>query len=534
MLRILLKKQMTEVFKGYFYDAKKNKKRSTLSTVSLILLFVALMVGVIGGMFTALSIQLCKPFINAGMDWLYFLIMGLLAISYGAIGGAFNSYYGLYVSKDNDLLLSMPISAKSIIVARLTSTYLIGFMYAATVIVPAIIVYWVVKGVSLLNLWGGIALIVIISVMVLDMSCLIGWCMAKAGKKLKNKSFISVILALLFMGLYYFVFFKVQGIIKALIINVAVYGKKIRNASKLVYMFGKIGEGNLKSSLLYLGIVIVLLIAVFYLVERSFIGIVTFQGAGKKKSFVLKSSKKRTGFMALLSKEFGRFTASPNYMINCGMGVIFIPVAGIFFLIKGDGIINTISKMLAGKEAEGLGTAFFVAAICLLVSMNDMVVPSVSLEGKNIWIVQSLPVNTWDVLKAKLMVQLILTGIPVIFCDICMAAVLDCSLTERMLAMLVPLIYVIFLDLFGLFMGLNMSNLVWTNELAPIKQSMGVMISMFGGWALAFAMGAIYAFAGYRMGISTYLVIVSLILGTACAILYGWLKRKGSEKFASL
>lgn len=28
MFRILLKKQMTEIFRAYFYDAKKNKKRS--------------------------------------------------------------------------------------------------------------------------------------------------------------------------------------------------------------------------------------------------------------------------------------------------------------------------------------------------------------------------------------------------------------------------------------------------------------------------------------------------------------------------
>lgn len=33
MFRILLKKQMTEIFRAYFYDAKKNKKRSVFSTV---------------------------------------------------------------------------------------------------------------------------------------------------------------------------------------------------------------------------------------------------------------------------------------------------------------------------------------------------------------------------------------------------------------------------------------------------------------------------------------------------------------------
>lgn len=534
MLRILLKKQMTEVFKGYFYDAKKNKKRSTASTVSMILLFIILMVGVIGGMFTALSIQLCKPFVKVEMGWLYFLIMGLLAITYGAIGGAFNSYYGLYISKDNDLLLSMPISTKCIITARLASTYLLGLMYAATVIVPAIIVYWVNVGLNPSLLWGGISLLLIISGMVLVMSCLIGWCMAKASKKLKNKSFVSVFLALAFMALYYFIFFKIQGIIKNLIINAAIYGNKIKDASKFVYSFGKIGEGDVLSSLLFIVIVLVLLCITFCLIERSFMNIVTYRGAAAKKQYVQKNIKTRPCFMALLSREFGRFTASPNYMINCGMGVIFIPVAGIVLLIKGSSIIQTIDKFFPQKDAVGMEIIILVAIVCFAISANDMVVPAVSLEGRNIWIVQSLPVKPWEALKAKLMVQLLLTGIPAIFCDICLAIVLECDIVEKILAMLVPLLYAVFLAFFGLFLGLVMSNLIWTNELAPIKQSIGVMIAMFGGWAMAAAMGVIYAFWGCKLGIKLYLIIVIAILGIASAVLHGWLRKKGSSRFAFL
>ena len=33
MTWILIKKQMMEIFRSYFYDSKKNKKRSTVSTI---------------------------------------------------------------------------------------------------------------------------------------------------------------------------------------------------------------------------------------------------------------------------------------------------------------------------------------------------------------------------------------------------------------------------------------------------------------------------------------------------------------------
>ena len=70
MLKILLKKQLFEVFKGYFYNAKKNEMRSKAGITGYIILFVVIMVGVLGGMFTALSLSLCGPLTQVGMGWL--------------------------------------------------------------------------------------------------------------------------------------------------------------------------------------------------------------------------------------------------------------------------------------------------------------------------------------------------------------------------------------------------------------------------------------------------------------------------------
>ena len=39
MIRLLVKKQLWEIFRSYFYDAKKNKARSRLGTAAYILLF---------------------------------------------------------------------------------------------------------------------------------------------------------------------------------------------------------------------------------------------------------------------------------------------------------------------------------------------------------------------------------------------------------------------------------------------------------------------------------------------------------------
>ena len=56
MLKTLLKKQMAEIFRNYFYDPKKNKMRSRGATIAYIALYVLLMAGVLGVMFALLAV----------------------------------------------------------------------------------------------------------------------------------------------------------------------------------------------------------------------------------------------------------------------------------------------------------------------------------------------------------------------------------------------------------------------------------------------------------------------------------------------
>lgn len=164
MVKILLKKQLTEIFRSYFYDAKKNKARSKAAITGYIVLFVILMVGILGGMFTFLSVSLCGALTAVGFDWLYFAIMSLLAILLGAFGSVFNTYSGLYLAKDNDLLLSMPIPVGTIMISRLLGVYLMGLMYSGVVIIPAAAVYLIIASHRLAAVIGCILLVLLISV----------------------------------------------------------------------------------------------------------------------------------------------------------------------------------------------------------------------------------------------------------------------------------------------------------------------------------------------------------------------------------
>ena len=533
MLKLLLKKQLTEIFRNYFYNPKKNRARSKVGIIGYILLFVIIMVGLLGGIFTGLSLLLCSPLSAAGMDWLYFSLMGLLAILLGTFGSVFNTFSCLYLSKDNDLLLSMPIPVHVLMASRLLTVYLMGVMYSIVVILPAVIVYWIVASASAGVIFGCLLLMLLISVFVLTLSCALGWVVAKVSQKLKSKSLITVVVSLVFIGGYYFFWFKAQTLIQNLLANAAGYGAKIKGAAYPLYLFGKVGTGDVAAMLLVSAVVFALFAIVWVLISRSFLKIATSSGKTEKRVYKEKAAKLNSIPGALLGREFGRFLSSPVYMLNCGLGILLLPIAGAALLWKGGTIISVMNEVFSARE--GCTPLILCAMICVLASMNDMAAPSVSLEGKSFWLVQSLPVTPWQVLRAKLEVQILLTGIPVLFCFACLLFLYPYAPLEMLLTVLVLISYVLFSALFALFLGLMTANLTWTNEVTPIKQNVGVLFAMLSGFAYTVLLCAGFMLLdGWKLGFTGYMALFGGVTLVLCALLWLWLRIKGCSRFASL
>ena len=126
MLKILLKRQLYELNRSFFYDPKKGKSRSKFASAAFIMLYALLMVCVLGGMFAFCAYQLANPLRAAGLDWLYFALFGIIGLMFGVFGSVFNTYAALYKANDNDLLLSLPMPVGSILLSRLLGVYLMG------------------------------------------------------------------------------------------------------------------------------------------------------------------------------------------------------------------------------------------------------------------------------------------------------------------------------------------------------------------------------------------------------------------------
>lgn len=293
MLKILVKKQLSELFQNYYYDAKKNKARSKASLIVSILLLLFLLVFVLGGLFTLLSIGLCATLKSSNAFWIYFALMGALAILLGTFGSVFNTYSYLYLPKDNELLISMPIPVNAIIASRLLSVYVMGLLYTGSAFIPALIVYWILVSSSVKAIVGGLLFLLILSIFVLTLSSALGWVVAKISVKLKNKSIITVAISIAGMAGYYLLYYKSQHLLNHMIQNLSENSEKIKHSVYPFYLFGQAGMGE-PFALLITAIVVLILFAIMWnLISRSFLNLAMTPVQTTSKEYREKEVKKR-------------------------------------------------------------------------------------------------------------------------------------------------------------------------------------------------------------------------------------------------
>lgn len=528
MIKALLKKQMLEVFSWLYKDRKTGKKRSLTSLILYSLFYLALF-GFLASIFAFLGVMLCEPLLEAKMGWLYWCIMSLIGLFFGVFGSVFNTYATLYQAKDNDLLFSFPLTSSAILITRLVGVYAMGVMYLFIVMIPALIVWLLNAPLTILGTINAFLIPFVLSILVLFFSVIVGWVSSLILTKVKRKNIMTVFLTLLFIGAYYYLYGKAYSLLQAIIVNAQFFGSKVKTYLYPLYHMGLAAEGSALSMLIFTSIVCISFLLLFLVLSRNFLKTATTntgRSKGKKKK---QSISARSVNGALLYKELKRFTSSSTYMLNCGMGIILMPLFVFFIFWKKGDLLPLLSILPSGDIA-----LISMAVMALLVAFDDISAPSISLEGKNLWILKSLPISGSQVLMAKLEMHLLLTLIPAIFPLVAIFLIIKPSLFFSIFLILVPILFVTLNACIGLICNLKMPDFHWTNEVVPIKQSGSVMISLFSGWIIVTLFGVLYYVLRNLIDSRIFVILLSLLLFVADAVFIRYLNNKGARIFENL
>ncbi|MCQ2771114.1 MAG: hypothetical protein MJ236_04870, partial [Clostridia bacterium] len=135
---------LTKVFLKESLDTRKFKenKKKTLSFGA----FVGLMGLLFVGLATIYALTYANMFIQAGVDLIYLFCMFSSISSLLILMTSITRAKGLFISKDYDLLRSMPIRKNEIVTSKLITMYLVELVYAAIIMIPCAIVCSIITG----------------------------------------------------------------------------------------------------------------------------------------------------------------------------------------------------------------------------------------------------------------------------------------------------------------------------------------------------------------------------------------------------
>lgn len=529
MLKTLIKKEFAGFF-GNMLNGRKKKGKKTMTITGLILLLVLIFVSFCT-MFFGIFLLIGEKISQTDYTWFYGAFTLLIATVLSLIGSIFSTQTQLYGATDNDLLLSLPIPPSYILLARMIPLYLCNLFFVATVSVPAFIVYTLYFKHGFLSVLFWILDVVSVSFLGLAICCFIGRLTAKITQKYKSNSILAIIVTIIFFGVYMLFVTYMNEITRVIIDNAGVISSVFKKYLPTVYWAGLSTEGNALWFVVTFLINALVCFAIFLLLSKTYISIVTENKSFVKRSKRIKPVKTKSVFSTLLNKEFLRFIGSPVYFVNCVFGAILLIVATVLIVIKSADVIALTSVL--GEYYTLLPVILMVCAS--LLSVQDCVSAcSVSLEGSSLWILQSLPVKPSDVLLAKLTLHTLVTAPFALVFIIVSTVVLAINPVYSALIAIAVVATIFISGAFGLKRNLLNPDLRWTNESQPVKQSFTAFLSLLFGFIISLAVSAATYGLGLIMPLYASLAIIIVLLLLVAFLYLRWFNKKGSDVFANL
>jgi len=506
---------------------RSRKKAATGLGAVAIIAFVGLY---LSGFYSYMLMDALAP---ANMESLVFIFMGMAALVGGLLFTTFAVKGVVFGGRDNDLLLSMPVSSTLLMASRVVAIYLENLLFSIFVLVPAGVIctvmsrngagqnvlFWVRLGIAVL------ALPLLDTALSVLLGALVAFLSARVARGALGQN---IVMGLFLTALFYFSL-NLNGMLSTLAANAAGVKSSLGWAAPMLWM-GEGIMGNWRLLLAFAACCIVPFALVVFGLGKVYRQAVTaFQARAARNDYKLSVQSAAGQKKALLKKEARRFFGTPMYFWNDGLGLIMLLAAGAVSLVMQDQLLAFTA--MAGDSLPVVPMAAGVIGFCLCTCL--IAAPSISLEGKYLWILRESPITESSLLWIKVGFQLLLTMPCTVIAGVCISIALRFSLWQGTALLLAALLFAVGHAVFGMLMGLCFPKLDAVNETVVVKQSLAVTLAMFVPMAVLGIAAWLY-WLGSRMAQWAAIALPILLFALFAAVCAAVLARRGPAMLQKL
>ena len=483
------------------------------------------------------SFLFASQFAPIGMVHLVIMMMAVLAVVMGVMFTIFAAQGIIFGGKDNDLMLALPIPAFQLMLARTLALYLENLVFSIMVMIPAGAAYLFFGGEG-----GAVFMIMLIictvflallpTVIAIVVGYVLAWCSSKFGKRALVSNILYIGAFVLLMVFVFQLNFSIQTITVSAAMGIesgfSVWGVPF------VLLMEATCQGNILSLLLFLALCAGPFFLAVWLFARRYKSIVTGLGAkSARNDYKLGTVAATDARRALLNKESKRFFGTPIYVFNAGIGLIFLLLGGVASLFfKGE--IEELLYEMSGAGVEMPIMPILCACMAFMVSMTAITPSSISLEGKQLWILKESPVPVESIFAVKVGFQLLLELPCLLICSLCFGFAFSLGVVDTLVLFLINGVFAVLCAAMGLYVNLCLPKLDCPNDTLVVKNSASAMVGTFVPMAVCLVLGFLWYLTQGIIGSVPALLACTVLLAIGAAVFLRLLNTKGKTIWAEL
>ncbi|MCR5685236.1 MAG: hypothetical protein K6G81_07405 [Lachnospiraceae bacterium] len=516
LLKVLMRSTSQWNIFRYCKD-KKKKGRAIGNAIGMAVLFLMLM---------AYCIFSCIGFGKMGLTGTIPAVCAITVSLLNFILTIFKTNGYLFGFKEYDMLMSLPFEAKTVAGCKFLYMYMQSLIWDISISVSMLIGYGIYARPKLIVYPVWIVLSLFLPVIPMLAAAFIGFIITKISAGFKKNSIVQTILVFIFVCLVMASRFVIEATVRndqiqeALEGIDAALGRYLKFYPPAVWFSDAVVSLKVSGMLLLVGVSVLLFEVVFFTVGRSYRQINSkLKSHAASKKYTMGGLKTRSVVASIALKELRRMLGASVYMTNVAVGELMVLLLGVASLFVD--LDKVIGEMFAGapitKEMLYPAIPFI---IYFFIGMVATTAVTPSLEGKNYWIVQSLPISKKTLYQGKMLFNMCFVAPFGVFAVICLCISARAPFITTLLEIVLILCLSAFSTAWGCVCGVKHIRLDWENEIEVVKQGPAVAAYLLPNMFLTMALIVLVVVLGMQMNQNLILGILILISGILAALSY--------------
>ncbi len=494
--RLLMRVRIQSIFASMGFYSKNKGSAAVLTVLSsvktiLIALSVMFICSLLGFLFAAVVPDLAPALIvcvSAAVSLIFTVVQA---------GGT------LFEQRDLDFRMALPISTKVMTISQISAFYIYQIICSIIIMLPMYISYITLVPCSLTQVLFMLLTIILTPSIPVSIGILFAFGLSLFSSRFKYSSIVYIVLGIAASILVY-VFLMALSIDSNSISGAPGAGYESSTIANLFVGIANMAcaylpaawsssaiHGGVIEGVLFIAISIAIPVVAIDIFSRVYLkinAVLTSRNKGKSGELDLARTNLNSPLKAMVSMEFKRILSIPQYAINFMIGdAMVILIAIIISVIGLDTAVNgvVVSYMnLDSSNAQiviqyiNLALPWVIAFFC---AMSSTASCSISIEGKNAWIMTSAPLRTQDILASKILTNIIHVGISVIISAFILVIFgitdLLCAIEIILLACSLAFIN----SCIGLMFDSKNPNYTWIKASDAVSRGKGVMTVSIAG-----------------------------------------------------